>query len=282
MTNRSTCQIALAVAVIVAVSALLLPARSAEALPLIDNKLSFASSYEHNRAPTKMGVSAFTKFEGNKNQVEDKDLDLWSQQLRLAAEVAIPGFTRLSFFAEGGYQFSASGDLPQGWTNILLGAKFAIIHTDNIVFSVWAQGEAPLGSEALYPATYTKLDGGTGLTIGFGDIFAVNGVAMLGTIFDVEADGVQVPDSDTLQFQFIVEAVFSIPALGSARVGLEGFYRDRGIDKAAFNIFAEAQLMMFFLKVVMPFDIDQELAGVEDTWEKGDFVAYAGVFFRFG
>jgi hypothetical protein len=290
MTRHPRCRRPIAPLVVAAVTGiaagLLLPARPAAAGTTVLDKLPFATTFQHDRAPTKTALSVFTRFQGARNPADDTALDLWSQQLRLAIELTLPmEFERLSFFAEGGYQYSGSGDLPQGWVNLLLGAKFALIHEDDLIVSVWGQGEIPIGSESVYPVTYARLDAGLGLAIAPVETFAVNLVATAGAIVDVGTAFTSLffpdlPDSDTLQCRLLVEAAADIPGVATFRGGIEAFYRDGGGDRAAFNLFAEASLFEYrfvFVRVTVPFDVDGNSPGIEGTWVSGDIVIHVGV-----
>ena len=63
----------------------------------------------------------------------------------------------------------------------------------------------------------------------------------------------------------------------SARLGIEGFYRENALDKSAFHGYLEFTALFFFLRGGLAFDVDDGLAGVENGFNNGELTIIFGI-----
>lgn len=247
---------------------------------------SAASGNQFDYAPTRNQVGFFTRFLGTTEEfmgVGDGsgDLDWWAGDLTLFAEVVIPT-TPVSVYADVTYRFLASGDNAQtGWSDLSIGAKGRILRDENYVLSAFGYANVPIGDEGVNLLDYTATHVGVGFSFLPTTFLAFNTNIAVGRIWDLEwPDGTT---TESWEISFLVETVFIMPfaEIASARLGFRGSYRENAWDKDAYLIYLQMNVFFVFLRVGVPIDVDQGLAGVQQGIETGTLTIQLGMSIEF-
>ena len=280
---RTRTAVVAALAAVALVAAGLVSPRAASAQAGGPNWGAVAGS-QNDRAPARSTVSAYTVLQGTSDEFlspsidsEDFDLDRWTADFILAAEIKLPVIP-VSIFGDISYRYVASGnEIDTGWGDATLGAKANIVRSTNVIFGAWLSGTLPIGSDDVRITDYKAGNLGFGASVAPVPWIFLNTNAIFGAIWQME-DPFSQASVESLEFRFMVEVGVLFPGdLGSGRIGIEGFYRENGFDKASFVAYAEGHLSIFFLRVAFPFDVDQGLAGVENGFHNAELTIFAGV-----
>ncbi|MGE0433057.1 MAG: hypothetical protein AB7K09_22005 [Planctomycetota bacterium] len=234
---------------------------------------SAAGSWENAKSPGATRFNAYTEFVGKKDQFTNADLDTWLGVFILSGEVQIPG-TPLSVFADVGYQVFATDNEPTGWKDPNVGAKFNL-EIGPILAGVYVVGNIPIGTNSVTLDAFTATSLGITGTLILGPAFGNAGMDF-GAVWEI-ADG-NGGNTSAFQWHFYGEGGFNI-GIASGRLGLEGVLRTDGFDLSQFQAYIEGRVFIFFLRVAVPFDIQQgdPIESVKTAFETGNLKITFGV-----
>lgn len=232
-----------------------------------------ASGWENTRAPTATHFNLYTEFIGTKDQFQNNDLDTWLGVVTFSAEVAIPG-APVSVFADIGYQLLASGSAPTGWKDPNVGAKFSFSPISEMMIGVYVTGNIPIGTKAVTLEAFEATSIGIAGTLMIGPLFGNAGMDF-GAVWKILTEN---SSTKAFQWRFYIEGGINPGAIAKAKLGLEGVLRTDGFETDQFEIYAEGQVFLFFLRVTLPFDLQGgPLEGVKTAFETGTLKILFGI-----
>ena len=255
-----------------------------------DPNYNAATGHYTERAHAYTHIGLLTKFEGTRQDLENPTvdpeggLDTWVGDVEFFGQVAVPGLPfDLSGFGDIRYRAVASTDnQTTGWLDPNLGVKLGFEPFGGFKLATWLSGNIPLATDDVSKLDYNTFNlsvGASWLPLPF---LAFNANVDFGTIYELEEytnetqSGVR--SADSLEFGFMGEVVGMFPVANlSARLGIEGFYRENALDKSAFHGYLEFTALFFFLRGGLAFDVDDGLAGVENGFNNGELTIIFGI-----
>jgi hypothetical protein len=238
-----------------------------------------AGGWEYYKAPAHTQIMVYTTYMGTKNDVTNKNLDLWTGIFTVAAEVKIPGIP-IGFFGDVKYQYVGSAsNFATGWSDAHLGAKFAFLEVNPVLLSAYIYGTIPMGAKKVKLANFSATNFGLSATIMPISLFAINLWGDFGAVWELQTSA---GNLDAVECRFGAELAILTPIV-QGRVGITGLYRDKGFDKSAFEFYAEVDLALIpvfriFLRAGIPIDIKKGLAGLQQGYDTGEILFTGGIW----